>query len=260
MNLSAYPSGIYTITPFYSDQIVGPMSLPFTVYTPEPALTPLAREINFSVTMQVNDTQAQVLWQVNEAFKTQPIQVSCDYMGTDNEPYVQEATLKPGDVLVFEHAVNRILALSVELRLQAGAIPEQDTWIPVLIAAIPDPEQGLFADKGTAPLLQGSIRQPKGLPQIDYFESLAELNPAIPVDRKAALTYAKEADLSLTLWRHSETNPTQLVYVEGIQSLQGQRPALHLLCEETRIQGNCGRWDFGNSLNRCLFLNAMTGK
>ncbi|MBA2655354.1 MAG: RHS repeat protein, partial [Gammaproteobacteria bacterium] len=169
LDLSAYPSGAYTLHPFYS-AIAGAPTLAFTLYTPIAAPAPLSREIDFSIALSIEAQTATVTRQINPSFADKTLRLICDYVGIDAEPYQQSVTLTPLDnQFSFDHEVKSIASLSVDLAMPPSVNEQETLWIPLLIAAVPEDQ--------TAPKRKGARRyqalfpDAKGqLTQAKYFE------------------------------------------------------------------------------------------
>lgn len=245
LDLSAYASGAYSIKPIYGDSTEGLMSLPFTIYTPIPSVTPLSREIEFQINLIVNGNQSQVVWSVDKAFEQQPIQITCDYVATDGQPYTLPATtLEKGQALNFEHEVQSITDISVNLRVKQGLDPKDDIWIPMMIAISPDQEkkqanstihfQAILPENNNA-----------SLPRLLYFkEEMHEVKDRSSVGMsrldvteaiKRANDIANTQGHSFTLWQQHKNNPTQLTILKTFGEPIGN--TLHLLLDlQGRIQ------------------------
>ncbi|MBA2655038.1 MAG: RHS repeat protein, partial [Gammaproteobacteria bacterium] len=206
LDLSAYPSGAYSLKPFYN-ALAGTASLPFTLYTLTPAPAPLSQEINFSISLTVEGQTAQVTRQINPSFADKTLRLTCDYVGTDDEPYQQSVTFNPSDnQFSFDHEVKSIASLSVDLAMPPSANEPETLWIPLLIAAIPDPQtaakqkgarryQALFPDaKGQLTqakyfertrLQHADIFEMLGTSAHDFVTTLSNLNPEIAANALA---------------------------------------------------------------------------
>ncbi|CAM4396465.1 MAG: hypothetical protein LEGION0398_MBIBDBAK_00196 [Legionellaceae bacterium] len=138
IDLSEYPSGTYQIKPVVKNQKAQPFSLPFRIYTENPAKEPISLELPSELRILTLDTHGQVIWTVPKAFSEKPIKMECTYESTDDKQYQHEDIITPGtdkghykdktgkELICnteFEKPVKRILKVTLLLELQ------KDEWV-----------------------------------------------------------------------------------------------------------------------------------
>ncbi|MFZ2486274.1 MAG: hypothetical protein WAW84_06770, partial [Candidatus Rickettsiella isopodorum] len=95
VDLSRYTSGEYQLKPQKADKSSQALSLPFTIYTDKPAITPLSREISSTLQVSFLVNHVEINWQVPAFLQAQPVKLQCHYIDVQAKQQTHECELSP---------------------------------------------------------------------------------------------------------------------------------------------------------------------
>lgn len=167
-DLSSLKTGTYTITPVGT--VNNYASLPFTIYTPTPSDEPFAQEIDLDLQILWLYSHLQVNWQMDSIYANKSIELTCVYIGIDNEVHIDSAVLTPGKFIKdYPDKNQKILHCNMELSTAVREIShvnlsiiadDSQTLIPLLQNYKPEPRKDKPNFEEASDTIQGAIFTP----------------------------------------------------------------------------------------------------